>query len=153
MTATTAVASRRARRPSTIPRALPIEPRPFDVRALHKAGARVAGVVVHQPTGCSACAGTSAGMSCLALLGLARLLGVHHKQLLRWRVSGLTTGQADALAGRLRLHPSWIWPHWWENEAPAGPLEAPAALVSNELRSEQCRQAARARWDKVASAA
>jgi hypothetical protein len=136
------------RRP-TIPKALPGEPRPFDLRTLHEAAARAAGVVVHHPTNCRACGRCAVQGVCVGVSGLAKMLGVNRKLLERASATGFTTGQADALAGRLRLHPSWVWDHWWSVDAPAGPLELdqprPRVVVPDE-ELEQRHAAARRRW-------
>jgi hypothetical protein len=44
---------------------------------------------------------------------IAFALGVHPKQLYRWRESGLTWVQADKLAIRAGYHPAEIWSEWW----------------------------------------
>ena len=51
----------------------------------------------------------SAGGGRVALIELARRLGVHHKQVHRWRANGLTVRAAEDVADRLRAHPSDIW--------------------------------------------
>ena len=44
----------------------------------------------------------------------ARVLGVHRRQVYRWRASGVTWAQADELAVRIGLHPSAVWgATWW----------------------------------------
>ena len=44
---------------------------------------------------------------------VARRLSVDGRQVLRWRSYGaLTERQADALATRLGVHPSMVWPDW-----------------------------------------
>lgn len=45
-------------------------------------------------------------------LTLARRLGVHVRQLYRWRHRGLTAERADVLAVRIGLHPALVWPTW-----------------------------------------
>lgn len=45
---------------------------------------------------------------------VAARLGVHHRQLYRWRHQGLTWAQADILAVRAGVHPSQVWGDgWW----------------------------------------
>lgn len=51
----------------------------------------------------------SAGEGRVALIELARRLGVHHKQVHRWRANGLTVRAAEDVADRLGAHPSDIW--------------------------------------------
>lgn len=51
-----------------------------------------------------------------SLLELARRTNVHHRQLVRWRSSGLTTQQADELAVALGWHPWEVWgDRWWSS--------------------------------------
>lgn len=47
---------------------------------------------------------------------LARLVGVHVRQVQRWAVEGLTERYADLIACRLGVHASWIWHDWWDDE-------------------------------------
>lgn len=47
----------------------------------------------------------------------AELLGVHQRQLYRWRHQGLTWAQADLLAVRIGFHPGDVWGRdWWALE-------------------------------------
>lgn len=41
---------------------------------------------------------------------VAEQLGVHHRQIYRWRQTGVTADQADALAVRAHMHPLEVWP-------------------------------------------
>lgn len=43
----------------------------------------------------------------------ARLLGRAARQVYRWRVEGLSFGQADRLCNELGRHPAEIWPTEW----------------------------------------
>lgn len=46
------------------------------------------------------------------LLEEAADLGLHPRQIYRWRQSGLTERQADELAVRCGFHPAEVWPDW-----------------------------------------
>lgn len=51
---------------------------------------------------------------------LARRLGVHVRQVQRWRSDdGLTERWADRAAIRAGLHPSLVWSDWWDLEGEA----------------------------------
>jgi hypothetical protein len=50
---------------------------------------------------------------------LARLLGVHARQVHRWRELGVTRDQADQLADAVGHHPSNIWPEIFEHDIAA----------------------------------
>lgn len=50
--------------------------------------------------------------------GLARFLGVDPGQWQRWRSEGVPTFAADRLACRAGLHPSLLWPDWFDEETP-----------------------------------
>ena len=45
-------------------------------------------------------------------LKLARLTGVHRRQIYRWRTDGLSEYHADIAACHLGLHPANVWPDW-----------------------------------------
>lgn len=51
-------------------------------------------------------------------LATARALGVHPRQVYRWRAGGVTWAQADELAVAVGLHPAEVWPEWWEHTEP-----------------------------------
>lgn len=58
-----------------------------------------------------------AGVSTYSLQQIARDLGVCESQPSKWQRRGLTTAAADRAAIRLGLHPSLLWPEWWETAA------------------------------------
>lgn len=43
---------------------------------------------------------------------MGMLMGVHPRQVQRWRHNGLTLAQADLAAVRCGFHPSEVWPDW-----------------------------------------
>lgn len=43
---------------------------------------------------------------------LAMVLGVHPRQVYRWRSYGVTEVQADELAIAVGVHPAEVWPDW-----------------------------------------
>jgi hypothetical protein len=44
-----------------------------------------------------------------------RRLGVHNKQIARWKKHGLTIERADFVAIKvLGVHPCFIWPYWFD---------------------------------------
>ncbi len=45
---------------------------------------------------------------------LADLLGVTRRAVVRWRHAGIPIYSADRAAVALGVHPSLIWPEWWE---------------------------------------
>lgn len=45
---------------------------------------------------------------------VAQVVGVHRMQSYRWERFGLTIDAADDAANRLGMHPSELWPEWWE---------------------------------------
>jgi hypothetical protein len=50
-------------------------------------------------------------------LATARELGVHPRQVYRWRRYGVTWAQADELATRAGWHPAEVWgADWWDAE-------------------------------------
>lgn len=49
-------------------------------------------------------------------MGLGQVLGVHRRQIARWRGYGVPWVTADQLATRLGLHPANLWPEW--NQVP-----------------------------------
>lgn len=55
--------------------------------------------------------------SCAAATAIA--LGVHSRQVYRWRAGGLSWQKADELAVRIGLHPFDVWGRdWWERVEP-----------------------------------
>lgn len=45
---------------------------------------------------------------------LADVLGVNRRSVARWRRGGMPEPTADRAAVELGLHPSLVWPDWWE---------------------------------------
>lgn len=52
----------------------------------------------------------------------ADMLGVHQRQVSRWRSYGLSDDQADRCALAAGLHPREVWPGW-DDVAETAPLE------------------------------
>ena len=46
---------------------------------------------------------------------IARQLGVDRNQIYRWRKDGMAPLTADAVAIRIGVHPSLIWPTWFDD--------------------------------------
>ena len=53
----------------------------------------------------------------VTLKDVADYVGVHDRQMHRWRVEGLTGCWADRAAVACGLHPAEVWPEWWEMHA------------------------------------
>lgn len=49
-------------------------------------------------------------------LALAALIAKDHKQVQRWRESGMTERLADEIATSLGRHPVELWPNWYSAE-------------------------------------
>lgn len=45
---------------------------------------------------------------------LALALGASRRSVTRWRQRGIDWWIADVLATAIGLHPSWVWPQWWD---------------------------------------
>jgi hypothetical protein len=48
------------------------------------------------------------------ILAIATRVGVNRRSVFRWRKAGLDYRAADRAACALGLHPSAVWPEWWE---------------------------------------
>ena len=56
---------------------------------------------------------------------LALMLGVHHRQVHRWRAKGgIPYWPADRACARLGLHPVEVWPGWFSIEPVAAQADA-----------------------------
>lgn len=47
-------------------------------------------------------------------MGLGAILGVHRRQIARWRDYGVPWVTADRIATSLGLHPANLWPEWMD---------------------------------------
>lgn len=49
---------------------------------------------------------------------VSTILNVTNRRVLQWRERGVAYYDADEIAIRLGLHPSELWPNWWQLEPP-----------------------------------
>jgi hypothetical protein len=84
----------------------------------------------------------------------AQGLGVHVRQLYRWRTYGVTADQADDLASSIGAHPSELWPEWWDLEplrCECGELFSIGEARPRKYCSKRCSDRAHRRRRKVAA--
>lgn len=78
------------------------------------------------------------------LVVLGETLGVHPRQLTRWRSYGVTDEQAEHLAMRLGLLPDAVWDDWFNVDLSSLEAEEEAERRAVEARAEKKRARDRA---------
>lgn len=77
---------------------------------------------------------------------VAELLGVHGRQIYRWRQIGVTAAQADVLAVRAHRHPLEVWPELVPEVATVGCADCSATFIPSRRDARFCSRPCYRRW-------